>query len=82
METGQVQQKNLDFSIALKYLKAGYKVSREGWNGNGMFIEAQFPDKHSKMSLPYIYIKNADDELVPWVASIGDLFAEDWVTIN
>lgn len=28
----------MDFSIALGHLKAGRRVSREGWNGKGMYI--------------------------------------------
>jgi len=27
-----------DFGWALKRLKAGHKVAREGWNGKGMFL--------------------------------------------
>lgn len=29
---------NLDFSDALRALKAGHRVARNGWNGKGMFI--------------------------------------------
>jgi Protein of unknown function (DUF2829) len=28
----------MDFSEALNYLKAGYKIARSGWNGKGMFL--------------------------------------------
>jgi len=28
----------MDFSEALKLLKMGQKVTRQGWNGKGMFI--------------------------------------------
>ena len=28
--------------------------------------------------LPYIYMKTADDKLVPWLASQTDVFSEDW----
>ena len=28
----------IDFSEALFYLKDGYKIAREGWNGKGMWI--------------------------------------------
>lgn len=27
-----------DFGSAIKALKAGYKVAREGWNGKGMYL--------------------------------------------
>ena len=67
-----------DFGWALKMLRDGERVFREGWNGKGMWLALQVPDAHSKMQRPYIYIKTAQDQLVPWVASHGDLLAEDW----
>ena len=70
--------KNLTFSKALKYLKKGKMLQRENWNGKNMYIKVQFPDEYSKMTLPYIYMKTADDELVPWLASQTDILAEDW----
>jgi hypothetical protein len=30
------------------------------------------------MTLPYIYMKTAQDDLVPWLASQTDVLAEDW----
>lgn len=56
------------------------KFTREGWNGDGLFIQAQFPDEHSKMGNPYLYIdaKALGGECNPWVPSQTDLFAEDW----
>lgn len=71
-----------DFGWALKKLLAGVHVSRLGWNGKGMWLALQVPDEHSKMQRPYIYIKTAQDRLVPWVASHGDLLADDWFTVE
>lgn len=31
-------KKNLDFGAAIKALKDGKKVCREGWNGKGMYL--------------------------------------------
>lgn len=67
-----------DFSEALGWLRCGYKVSRSGWNGKGMWIAIQKPDMQSKMTLPYIYMKTADNQLVPWLASQTDILATDW----
>lgn len=67
-----------DFSLALSLMKDGCKVQREGWNGKGMWIAIQQPDRNSKMSLPYIYMKTADEQLVPWLASQTDLMSCDW----
>lgn len=35
------QTKNLDFGNAIRALKAGKKVAREGWNGKGMWLSIQ-----------------------------------------
>lgn len=74
---------------ALDWLKAGRRVMRRGWNGNGIFIELQVPDSNSKMSAPYIFIDTtglrtdnpgAPRVRVPWVPSQTDMLAEDWQT--
>jgi hypothetical protein len=67
-----------NFGWALSQLKSGRKVSREGWNGKGMWLNLQTPDENSKMTLPYIYMKTADGHLVPWLASQTDVLADDW----
>jgi hypothetical protein len=69
---------DLTFGEALDAMHRGARVQRGGWNGKGMWIEIQHPDAGSKMTRPYIYMKTADDDLVPWVASQSDLLAEDW----
>ena len=46
-----------------------------------MWAAAQYPDKNSKMSRPYMYLKTADNELVPWVPSVSDIFAGDWAIL-
>lgn len=72
----------MDFGMALAGLKAGNKISREGWNGKNMWLNLQVPDEHSKMRRPYIYIKPVDGDFVPWVASQSDLLAEDWFLVD
>ena len=69
----------LNFGQALQALKAGNKVCRMGWNGPGQYLELQNPDEHSKMTLPYIYIKTVQGDFVPWLASQTDMLATDWV---
>ncbi len=68
----------MNFGQALEALKGNRKVFRTGWNGKGMWLALQTPDEHSKMGRPYIYISIVTGELVPWVASHGDLLATDW----
>ena len=67
-----------DFGEALTQLTLGKKVARVGWNGKGMYIELQIPNELSKMTRPYIYMKTAQGDLVPWVASQTDLLMGDW----
>lgn len=72
----------MNFGQAIEALKNGRRVARAGWNGKGMWLELQVPDMHSKMSLPYIFMKTADDHQVPWLASQTDMLAEDWVEVK
>lgn len=70
------------FSQALRDLKNGFKLARQGWNGKKMYIQLQRPDEHSKMTAPYIYMKTADNQLVPWLASQTDLMSDDWAIVE
>ena len=79
-----------DFGYAIQMLKCGKKVARKGWNGKGIFIELQEPDKNSKMTHPYIFIDTtglqtdnafAPKDLVPWLASQTDILSEDWEVV-
>lgn len=71
----------MNFGRAIEHMREGFRVSREGWNGKGMWIALQRPDEHSKMRRPYIYMRPVDGELVPWVASQSDMLAEDWMVV-
>lgn len=68
----------MGFGEAIAALKAGQRVARSGWNGKGMWLELQRPDAHSKMTLPYIFMRTVQADLVPWLASQTDMLAEDW----
>lgn len=81
----------MNFENALTALKNGCKVCRAGWNGQGIFIELQKPDNHSKMTLPYIFIntsalKSSNPKsprgCVPWLASQTDLLSDDWLVLD
>ena len=58
------------------------KFARKGWNGKNMYIQLQVPDEHSKMTLPYTYMRTAQGDLIPWLCSISDLLAEDWIQVG
>lgn len=68
----------MHFGEALKQLKSGSRVFRQGWNGKEQYIELQRPDEGSKMTLPYIFIRTVQGDLVPWLPSQTDVLSEDW----
>jgi hypothetical protein len=76
----------MNFGDALHELKAGRRVAREGWNGNGMHLEAQVPDEHSKMTHPYLFMTIPECQegtrLLPWQPAQVDIFAGDWVVVD
>lgn len=72
----------VSFGDAIRALKNGHRVTRAGWNGKGMWLALQRPDIGSKMTLPFIYMKTADDQLVPWLASQTDVLADDWMVVK
>jgi len=85
-----------NFGDAIKYLKRGLKVAREGWNGKGMFIflanSIDFETKvdlsslahlEGELTYPSIVMKTADNRfVVGWLASQTDMLAEDWVIVE
>lgn len=71
----------MELGDAIRALRQGQDVGRAGWNGRGMALRLQVPDAHSKMSLPYIFMRTVDGAYVPWVASQTDLLADDWETV-
>jgi hypothetical protein len=68
----------MDFSQALLAVKDGQRISRAGWNGAGMWVAIQRPDKNSKMTLPYLYLRSAHGQLVPYLLSQTDVLSDDW----
>jgi hypothetical protein len=78
----------MTFSEALERLKHGHKISREGWNGKGMWLILVPAESWSASvgpsnvenahRLPWIAMKTADGGLVPWLASQTDVLANDW----
>jgi hypothetical protein len=74
----------MGFGGALKLLEAGFRVSRSGWNGKGMWLvladggHTYFPDDSRWPMLPHILMKTVDDAVVPWLASQTDMLAKDW----
>ena len=87
---------NLSYSDALTYAKArngGIRISREGWNGKGMYVIYFSPVANGLEMLkvldndqggttlplrPFLLMKDASDCYVPWLASQTDMLETDW----
>lgn len=94
MENKEIEGRT--FGRAIKSLKEGYKVARDGWNGKGMFLALVEGDnwgigvndprdfKGAPMikNSDFIGMKTADNKFVPWLASQTDILAEDWTVIS
>ena len=82
-----MRQGTISFSEALIAVKNGKAIQREGWNGSGLCVKAKFPDEHSEMTLPYLYIEYPPDAKkypnakCPWLASQTDIMADDWIIL-
>jgi hypothetical protein len=91
-------KEGMSFSVALIFLKRGYRVARKGWNGKGMWLilvpgniitvsegrplAQGFPVGTRVTYLPHIDMKTATGEVVPWLASQTDVLAEDWEVLK
>lgn len=86
----------MDFGDAIRSMKRGKKVAREGWNGKGMFlyyvprgsylaltyVAKSIADAAGKVQYKdYIAMKTVDGEVVPWLASQTDILSNDWVIV-
>jgi hypothetical protein len=81
----------LDFGEALHALKRGKRVAREGWNGKRMWLtlvqghDYRLLDAEPVLlglkQLPWIGMRTAQWEFVPWLASQTDMLATDWVVV-
>lgn len=68
----------MDFGWAIKAMKNGHTVRREGWRApRNWWVYLQHPSEHSDVEWPYL-VKNWTDGTVAWAPTHADLLAEDW----
>ena len=87
----------MDFGDAVRALKDGKRVAREGWNGKGMFLFfvpgsnfkvnrapllGIYPEGTEINYHAHIDMKTAQGYIVPWLASQADVLSEDWVVVE
>jgi hypothetical protein len=74
-----MEYEGMGFEGALAAMRTGMCAAREGWNGKGMWISIVAASMVPAGFRPYIEMKTADNQMVPWVASQTDLLANDWI---
>lgn len=87
----------MNFGLAIEAIKHGSKVTRQGWNGKGMFLFL-VPGSTFQVNRPpllgiypegteinyhaHIDMRTADGKIVPWLASQTDMLADDWQIVE
>lgn len=85
--------KDMSFENALTALKEGERVARQNWNGKGMWLAMidyssavprgkNVPTSDEVRVLPWVGLKTADNNFVPWQPSQTDLFSHDWFILQ
>lgn len=80
----------MDFGRAIKYVKAGGRVQRAGWNGKNQYIELAtnisyanargevVNAQHDAIGNNAIAFVGTSGVQLGWLASQSDMLAEDW----
>lgn len=91
------KQNAFGFDEAIKRMKKGNKVARNGWNGKGMYVFlATDVEFHTEADISEFYgfadgvcvadmlvLRTAQGSLQPgWLASQSDMLAEDWCIVD
>lgn len=70
----------MSFGEAIESMKKGYRVSRSGWNGKGMYIYIMPGNERYE---PCIWMHTAQNREQPgWLASQPDMLSNDWTVVN
>jgi len=76
------ENSTVSFSLALRKIKNGARMAREGWNNPGMWVEAEYPTEISGLSFPYLVIQVCETRRLPWQPAQVDLFENDWFELH
>ncbi len=83
----------MDFGEAIKLLKQGKRVQREGWNGKNQYIELAtnisyinankdiINAEHIAIGNKAIAFVGTSGVQIGWLASQADMLAEDWKVV-
>ncbi|PFB24149.1 Thoeris anti-defense Tad2 family protein [Bacillus cereus] len=70
----------MNFGQAFEEVKKGKGMRLPQWSPD-VVIRAQFPDEHSKMTAPYLYVESRFGK-VPWKETNIELFAGNWEVVE
>lgn len=70
----------MNFGEAFEQVKQGAAMRLPKWLPD-VLIKAQYPDEHSKMTSPYLYVESRFGR-VPWKETMIELFSEDWEVVQ
>lgn len=84
----------MNFSQALEAVKQGYRISRQNWNGKGMYVFLVqgstfkvsrpplidfFPEDTEINYRPHLDMKYPDGTVGVWLAANSDILENDWI---
>lgn len=90
----ETEHKNFDFGIAIKLIKEGKKVQREGWNGKNQYIELAtgISYKNNDEEIVNVFHNDIESKAIAfvgtsgvqlgWLASQADMLADDWKLVE
>lgn len=70
----------MNFGEAFEEVKKGKGMRLPQWSPE-VVIRAQYPDKNSKMTAPYLYVDSRFGK-VPWKETMIELFSENWEVVE
>ena len=70
----------MNFGQAFEQVKKGKGMRLPQWKSD-VVIRAQYPDEHSKMTAPYLYVV-CRFGYVPGNETMIELFAENWEVVD
>lgn len=74
------KSKGVVFGEALEATKIGKGMRLPSWSPD-VVIRTQFPDEHSKMTAPYLYVESRFGR-VPWKETMVELFSDKWEVVD
>ena len=70
----------MNFGAAFEQVKHGKGMRLPAWSPD-VTVRAQYPDEHSKMTAPYLYVQSRFGR-VPWKETMIELFSEEWRIVD